>query len=346
MSRRHKKPLGNVQTARLPFHPVTGVGRSVREQNGTWSRTAAVAVVLVLTSVALVPLTSAGVAGAAAGTPTVSYYEQGAWGQALYLQGEQAGQAGAQGVAILDFGRPASDGTSDGTESFAGSFLSFVAISQGVQNYIAGYYNYAPADTTLDVAVGTNDSCGVDQPCGSIVCGCPDEPESYIAWGQELADVVKQLGAWSAGFASENGYTDTVRAVAADDAEPAFDPGYDNTYDLMEGYAESVGGSYPPMIDYGSADPGIWSQDQLLQIANGFSPNVAMPEMYNATQIGEWAHLVAYAKASYGEDVTVFGVMTDAAGAESPQDAVARTLGALSSITGQGTIVWVSAITH
>jgi hypothetical protein len=292
----------------------------------------------------LVPLSGARPAAAAA-TPTISYYEQGAWGQALYFQGEQAGQTGAQGLVILDFGRPASDGTSDGTDSFAGSFLSFADISQGVQNYLMGYFNYAPADTTLDVAVGTNDSCGVGQPCGGIVCGCPDEPASYLTWGQELAGVVQQLDAWSAAFASQNGYSDTVQVVAGDDAEPAFDPGYDNTYDVMQGYAASVGGSYPPMVDYGSAEPGIWSEDQLLQIANGFAPNVAVPEIYDSSQIAEWADLVSYARASYGEDVTLFGVLTDAAGTEPPQSAMDQTLSAVSAITGQGSMEWVSAIT-
>lgn len=283
---------------------------------------------------------------AAAATPTTSFYEQSASGEALYYQGEAAGQGGTQGIVILDFGRPASDGTSDGTLSFSRSFLSFAAISTGVENYIMGYYNYAPSNTTLDVVIGTNDSCGMYQPCGAIVCGCPDEPQNYITWGQELGDTVEQLGAWSAQFGSDNGYTDTVRVVAGDDAEPAFDPGFDNTYYVMEGYAQVVGGSYPPMVDYGSADPGYWSENQLLQVANSFAPNVAMPEIYNSAQVGEWAGLVAYAKATYGEDVTVFGVLTSAAGTVTPQDALAQTVGALDPITGQNDISWVSAITH
>ena len=174
----------------------------------------------------------------------------------------------------------------------------------------------------------------------------PDEPANYITWGQHLADTVKQLGAWSKGIASANGFTDTVRIVAADDAEPAFDPGFNNTKYVMQGYAQGVGGSYPPMVDYGSADPGIWSNDQLLQIANGFAPNVAMPEIYNPSQIGEWAALVAYAKAQYGEDVTLYGVMTQTAGPQPPQsDVVAQLLGAVSPITAQRDVTWVSSIT-
>lgn len=300
--------------------------------------------VLLLTTVLLVPLTRVPAAAAARAT-TTSYYEQGASSSDLYLQGEAAGHAGSSGLVVLDFGRPASDGTSDGTDAYASRFLSFATISNAVEDYITGYYAYAPASTTLDVAVGTNNSCGLYQPCGAIVCGCPDEPANYIAWGQELASTVEKLGAWSRQYASTNGFTDAVRVVAADDVEPAFDPGYSNTYDVMQGYAQAVGGSSPPMVDYGSADPGFWSEDQLLQVANRFRPNVAMPEIYDASQIGEWANLVSYAKAQYGEAVTVFGVMTAASGTVSAQDAVTQTLDAIAPITGQDTVSWVSAIT-
>ena len=251
-----------------------------------------------------------------------------------------------QGMVILDFGRPASDGTNDGTLDYSRGFLSFADITTGVQNYVMGYYNTAPDLTTLEVVVGTNDSCGMYQPCGSVVCGCPYEPSNYVTWGQELAQTVEQLNAWSAQVASSNGFTDRVHVWAGDDAEPAFDPGFNNTNYVMQGYAQAVGGSYPPMVDYGSADPGIWTNDQLLQIANGYSPNVAMPEMYTPDQVAEWTALVSYAKAQYGEDVTLYGVMTTTAGTEPPENAAADTLAALAPVTGESSIRWVSTITH
>jgi hypothetical protein len=291
-------------------------------------------------------LLSATGTAAAAAAPTTSYYEQSASGEALYYQGEAAGLAATQGIVILDFGRPASDGTRDGTLSFARTLLSFSSISTGVENFITGYYNYAPANTTLDVVVGTNDSCGMYQPCRGIVCGCPYEPANYITWGRELATTVQALGRWSAQFGASNGYSDTVRVAAGDDAEPAFDPGFYNTYYVMEGYSQVVGGSYPPMVDYGSAEPGYWSEDQLLQVANTFSPNVAMPEIYNAAQIGEWSALVSYARAKYGESVSLYGVLTTAAGTITPEDAMTQTLAAVAPITGQPVMSWVSAITH
>jgi hypothetical protein len=276
--------------------------------------------------------------------PTTSYYEQDASPTNLYLQGETAGQAGAQGMVILDFGRPASNGTSDGTLDFARTFVSFSDVVGAVQNFIIGYYNYAPARTTIDVAIGTNDSCGMFQPCGAVVCGCPNEPSNYVTWGQELAGAVQGLRAWSAQYRSANGFTDTVRVDAGDDAEPAFDPGYYNTYDVMEGYAQVVGPNGPPMVDYGSADPGFWTEDQLLQIANGFAPNVAMPEIYSSDQVSQWANLVAYANASYGENVTIWGVLTTPGGMEASPDAANQMLGAVAGISGQSGIPWMSAI--
>ena len=300
---------------------------------------------MVVSATLLSPLASGRAAATTPGTPTTSYYEASASTSNLFLQGEEAGSSGAQGLVILDFGRPASDGTDAGTFDYARNFVSFASITAGVESYVMGYYDYAPADTTLDVAIGTNDSCGVDQPCGAIVCGCPDEPANYITWGQQLAYTVKRLDAWTADIASSNGFTDTVRVVAGDDAEPAFDPGYNNTYYVMRGYAQVVGGSYPPMVDYGSADPGIWSDDQLLQVANGFAPNVAMPEVYNPSQLGEWSALVAYAKA-HGENVTLFGLMTGPPGPGGTQDTVAQTLAAVGPVTGQSAIRWVSTISH
>lgn len=323
--------------------PVAAKHRANVVRDRRWQRRVAMA--LVLTG-GLIPLSSVDAGASAASTLTTSYYETSASASALTSQGQTAGQSGMQGLVVLDFGRPASDGTNDGTIDYSHGFVSFANITAGVESYVMGYYNAAPADTTLDVVVGTNDSCGVSQPCGSVVCGCPEEPSSYITWGRELAGTVEQLNAWSAHVASSNGFTDTVHVWAGDDAEPAFDPGFNNTKYVMQGYAQAVGGSYPPMVDYGSADPGIWTSAQLLQIANGFSPNVAMPEMYTPRQVAEWAALVSYARTQYSEMVTIFGVMTVATGTETPQNAAADTLAALAPVSGQRTIRWVSTITH
>jgi hypothetical protein len=105
-----------------------------------------------------------GSGGGQTGTPTAtaSQYENDASPAALYAQGEAAGSAGAQGMVILDFGRPAAE-TTLGTITQDDTFASFPSIAAAVESYVAGYFRTAPAGLRLHVAIGTNDSCGTGQ---------------------------------------------------------------------------------------------------------------------------------------------------------------------------------------
>lgn len=285
-------------------------------------------------------------AGSVSSVPrtTTSHYERNARRADLYRQGKAAGRSDAQGIVILDFGRPASRAGTDGTIDFNGSFLPLNAVAAAVRSFVAGYYRDAPADTLLYVAVGTNNSCGADQPCGAARCGCPDEPSSYLAWGEHLAAVVELDAAWTVQLRVRRGYTDDVRVVGGDDIEPAFDPGYRNTYDLLEGYATAVGGSAPAMVDYGSADPQFWSDANLYTVAYGFAPDVPMPEIFSPSQAREWADLLRYARDHLGRSVTIFGVLAGGFGSDPPRRAYAELLTAVSRITLQRQIEWLSKI--
>jgi len=306
------------------------------------------ALVLLMAIVGSVGFFSTSVASDAAITPphTTSYYERNANPAVLYRQGEQAGKADAQGIVILDFGRPAYLDGSDGTWSYSNAFISLVSIASAVESYVSAYYAYAPRDATLNVAVGTNNSCGTDQPCGGIICGCPDEPPSFTAWGGELALSVEQLGAWVMRVKAQNRFSDDVRIVAADDAEPGFDPGFDNTYNLLAGYATTVGGSYPAMVDYGSADPHYWTERQLFKIAYGLRPDIPMPEIYHSSNAAEWVALLRYAKTQHHEAVAIYGVLTGGRGTNSPRTAIAEMLRAVANVTNQRIIGWSSTIVH
>jgi hypothetical protein len=291
---------------------------------------------------------SLAVASGAATTPshTTSYYERNTNPAVLYRQGELAGKADAQGIVILDFGRPAYlDGT-HGTWSYSNAFISLASIASAVESYISAYYQFAPSDATLNVAVGTNNSCGTGQPCGAIICGCPDEPPSFSAWGGALALSVEQIGSWAADVKAQHAFTDDIHVIAADDAEPGFDPGFNNTYDLLEGYATTIGGSYPAMVDYGSAEPHYWTERQLFKVAYGLRPDIPMPEIYNGSNAAEWAALVRYAKTQHHKSVAIYGVLTGGHGTNSPPTALAEMLQALASVTGQPSIGWSSTIIH
>ena len=267
---------------------------------------------------------------------TKSYYEGTANPAAMYLQGELAGRSGAQGIVILDFGRPAVAGPVYGTFGYSNVLIPFASISAGVESYIKGYYRLAPPDTMLNVAVGTNNSCGTGQPCGAsqVICGCPDEPPNFSTWGQRFALAVEQVGAWTSAFRAGGAFTDDVRVVAADDIEPAYDPEYFNTYELLKGYSSVVGGFFPPLVDYGSADADVWTDDQLLQVAYGFPPDVPMPEIYYSPDAAEWAALLSYAKATSGQSRQIYGVLTESSGTSS-ELAYTEMVNALAPITNR-----------
>jgi hypothetical protein len=287
-------------------------------------------------------------APARAATPssqTTSYYEATTDSATLYIQGEAAGEAGAQGLVVLDWGRPAVAAGVSGTMDYSGAFDPLAAIGTAAESYVEGYLASAPSYLQLHVAIGTNDSCGTGQPCGTVVCGCSDEPPSFGAWGAELAAEVGQVQQVTDSIRAQSGFTDEVTIDGGDDAEPAFDPGFENTYDLLAGYAGAVNGYLPAMIDFGSADPGYWSEAQLLQVADGFPPDVAVPEIYSAADGAQWAALASYA-VSVGQPLTMFGVLTTSSIDNSPQAAYSSFAGSLQAITGQETIQWFSNITQ
>jgi hypothetical protein len=275
---------------------------------------------------------------------TTSYYEFHVDPATLAAQGRAAASSGAQGLVILDFGRPAFDGSRFGMMDFSGQFVSLATVSQAAESYIGAYSTLAPRATRLTVAVGTNNSCGTGQPCGSRICGCRDEPPSFATWGAQLAGAVKQLQSWSTSFRARLRLTTTVKVVAGDDAEPVNDPAFHNTADLLRGYARAVGGYQPSMVDFGSAEPGYWTLDQLYQVAYGFRPDLPFPEIYFANDIADWTAVVKYARARYGVSMTIYGVLTDRPVGNTPQAAYTQTINAVRPLTGQTRIQWSSNI--
>jgi hypothetical protein len=298
-----------------------------------------------LAAVVLVGAGSADFTGAAASlATTTSYYEYNADLNVFFDQGRAAGKANERGLVILDFGRPAYDGSTHGTNNYTNHFVSFAAIEPAVESYIKGYFAYAPSYTQLNVAVGTNNSCGTGQPCGAIICGCAEEPPSFLTWGQLLAATVQHIQSWTNTWKASHRFTDVVNVMAGDDAEPANDPGYRNTHDVLAGYAQAVGGYQPAMVDYGSAESGYWTEDQLLEVAYGFRPNIAAPEIYYPSDANNWAAVATYAKAKRGKVVTFFGVLTESPVGNNPRAGYDQMVNAIRPITGQASVKWSTNI--
>ena len=323
--------------------PLVGGGRKSPRRARRAGITLLVSIGLLVAAMSITGVIDAPASGAATLTGTASHYEATTDPSTLLAQGETAGRAATRGLVILDFGRPAAQGSVLGTMDFRGGFVSLASIAAGVVSYIRAYFETAPRYTHLHVAIGTNDSCGTGQPCGRRECGCANEPPNFATWGGALADVVTQVQAQASGIRARAGYTDTITVMAGDDAEPAFDPAYGNTHQLLAGYADAVGGYEPAMVDYGSAEPGYWSEAELLQVAYGFAPDVAVPEVYSGRQASEWAALASYA-AGRGEMLPFFGVLTLGGGRGANGAGYRSLLSAVQPITGQAEVQWLSAI--
>jgi hypothetical protein len=308
-----------------------------------WSRIVALGCTVSVASIFMAPIRASAASSTATAGATASYYEFDASPVTLAWQGSEAARTGATGLVVLDFGRPAFDGSSDGMINFSGSFVSFGAVQLAVESYLSAYTASAPRGRRLNVAVGTNNSCGTGQPCGQIICGCLDEPSDFGVWGAHLAATVMRLRSWTASLKAASRSVE-VKVVAGDDAEPSYDPGYTNTADVLGGYARAVGGFQPSMVDFGSAEPGYWTLDQVYQVAYGFKPDLPVPEVYFAADVADWVSVVAYAHTRYRVAMTIFGVLTNAQIGNTPESATGQMITAMRHLTGQKHIQWSSNI--
>jgi len=276
---------------------------------------------------------------------TVSRYESTTEPSVLGAQGAADGGAGLAGVAILDFGRPAESDLGAATLDFGSHLDPMPTLVAAVDAYADSYRRMAPRGASMTVLLGTNDSCGTGQPCGTGTCGCTDEPNDFVAWGQAWGQAVTQIDAHLA--ATESSYAASVHAGAADDAEPAYDPAFTNTFDVLAGYDEATS---LPMIDYGSIDGGptsngFWTPQQMYLVASGLRPDVALPEIYHPGMAEQWAALSHWAVANAGGPLPFAGVLTEAPAGFSPDQGSSALHDALSndfSDTAQPSWSWSS----
>jgi hypothetical protein len=215
-------------------------------------------------------------APAALGYPftTRSYYEHSTNTTTLYNQGCNAGQSGAHGVAILDFGRPAFNGSVYGTVDFDGHFDSNAAIQAATKAYASGFWDCTPINGPfMSIATGANNSCS----------GCSSYHVSdFYTAGVRFGNDVDALQAY---INSPPSFSSQESATGAEDAEPAFNPGYTATRDFVNGYNASTGNA---LWDYGSAETGYWTLGQEYHIAYGAPDDFPFPEIYYSGQAPEW----------------------------------------------------------
>jgi hypothetical protein len=226
---------------------------------------------------------------------TLSIYEHSAQPRILKEQGCSAAQRHENGVAVLDFGKPAFVHGGYGTMLFSGRFAPNHKITNAMVGYARGYVACLPAGSTASIELARGTS--------NYHPAVPSVYESGVRWARETNRLGLMLG--------RKGLATHVEAAAADDAEPSWDPAFRQTREFFHGFRAAVHGH--TLYDYGSLDGGVgavWSARQAWYVAGGLRHTKALPEIYNSAMAREWAELAAIARGRYHRAVRFAGVMT------------------------------------
>ncbi len=228
---------------------------------------------------------------------TRSYYESTTSTSTLYNQGCTAGNAGAVGAIILDFGRPAYRDGAYGTKLFgSGGFASNVSILAAMKAFADGYWDCSPLRTQAVIARGTSNYCPATSGCSLL-------PRDYAAAGSYWGTRTNELTTYIA----NSGYSSQETSAAADDAEPAWDPAFTSTHDFIAGYNSTAEWM---MFDYGSLESGYWSRSNEYYVAYT-GANFPLPEVYYPSMAASWESLELWAVENRGVSMWMTGITSE-----------------------------------
>lgn len=234
-------------------------------------------------------------ASSASARATISLYEHTTDQAVLRGQGCDAAKRGVGGVVILDFGQPAYNGHTYGTNLFSGAFAGNREITRALLGYAVGYRRCLAKGSTLSISLARGTSNYR-----------PQVPSAYQAgrrWAREVHALQTEL--------ARRGLSAHVTSAAADDVEPAWDPTFHRTRDFFNGYRDAHTGHV--LYNFGSLDGGVgsvWSARQIFFVASGMRYVAAIPEIYNNAMARQWAELNHIATHRYHRPVKFAGVMT------------------------------------
>jgi hypothetical protein len=260
-----------------------------------------------------------------AGMPrvTVSLYERTTSEHVLRKQGCTAAQRDVGGIVILDFGQPAYNGHTYGTNLFSGRFAGNREITHAMLAYAGGYVYCIRqgSDARITLARGTSNYR-------------PQVPSAYKAghkWARETKELSRLL--------AKHRLDSHVTSAAADDVEPAWDRAFHKTRDFFRGYRDAEPGHL--LYNFGSLDGGVgsvWTARQVFFVTGGMKYVRAIPEIYNHAMARQWAELAHIARTTYKGQVTFAGVMTQhraGTGGMKPHDAHRTLMRALAKVSRQ-----------
>jgi len=268
---------------------------------------------------------------------TRSWYEPTTDTATTYAQGCSQASGwlpGARGVVVLDFGRLAHSKTlkSYGTYDFSRHFAPNAALLAATESYAQGFHacRIAGFAGRLELAIGTSN---YDPGASSY------HVPNFQAAGVAFANMITSFQSYLDG----SGITE-IAAVAADDAESAWNPGFTATHNFLSGYAATTDNV---LYDFGGFSGGGWTPAQEYFVARGAGPTRPMVEAYYQHQADEWAALDAWAVVHEGTRVEIPAIMSQYPnGGYSPQAGYDVVLAALAAdpATHQDALSYVTVV--
>lgn len=246
------------------------------------------------TIAATAPLVGAQPSFAAPGT-TVSYYENTTNTTTLHNQGCSAAKLAVNGTLILQFGRPAYNGSTYGVIDYGNNFDSDAQIETGAEAWMDGFYSCGTSSTRQNVTIGTSNYCMDNSSCSML-------PKSYSVAGSSWYGAVSTV----ANYVSSHNYGNKINAIwGSVDAEPAYDAAYSGTQSFLASYnGQSPGYA---MMDDGSLESGYWTQAQEYNVAfGGF--DYPFPQQYHPGMQNNWETLDLWSVSNYGHSMYFQGV--------------------------------------
>ena len=226
---------------------------------------------------------------------TISLYEHTVRRSSLRGQGCDAARRGVGGIVILDFGQPAYNGHTYGTNLFSGAFAGNAKITGAMLAYATGYRRCLPKGSRLSISLARGTS--------NYHIGVPSAFQAGRRWARETKKLQRLLEARGLGA--------HVTSAAADDVEPAWDRSFHRTRDFFRGYRAADTGHV--LYNYGSLDGGVgsvWNAKQIFYVASGMKFVASIPEIYNHAMARQWAEVAHLAKHRYHRPMKFAGVMT------------------------------------
>ena len=226
---------------------------------------------------------------------TPSFYVRTLSGRRMWRRGCRTARERSSGIVILAFGRLYERRGTYGTQTFSGTFAANRAITRSMQTFARAYVRCRPRGSRARIVLarGTSNYS-------------PAVPHAYRAgfrWARETVAFAR--------FLKRVGWRRWVRAAAAIDAEPAWNPGFRRTREFFRGYAARRPGI--KLYNFGSLDGGvgsIWTARQVWYVSSGMRYARMIPEVYFPGMAEQWAEMSRIAVSRYGRPVRFAGVMT------------------------------------